>query len=157
MDSENDLRKWMADEFGECIFWIEPSPGGTVGFPDCLVSVGGIGGLIPIELKYDGMGEGEFGNLWKVKLRPAQARTLRRFGDVEVPSFVAVGTPEGKVWLTTGEEAGRALLAGEMGYCVEVRSAGDIATAANMWVEGFELWAIAVKLSLVHVPEKIPF
>lgn len=80
--TENAARKFLKQQAGERVFWIEQASGGTVGVPDAMVIVGDR--LIPFELKAGKVDLKENVFEWKVTIRPSQKRVgwaMWGFGD----------------------------------------------------------------------------
>lgn len=92
---ENDVRRWVREEFPDRVLWIEHKSGGTPGLTDCLILISGR--LAPVELKF---GVVTTGGRWAVHLRPAQLDVMRTIVRAEGEYFVLVGDTTG-LWLFT--------------------------------------------------------
>ena len=93
--SENDVRRWVREEFPNEVLWIEHKSGGTPGLTDSLILIGGR--LAPVELKF---GLVTTTGRWAVHLRPAQLDVMRTIVRAGGRYFVLVGDTTG-LWLFT--------------------------------------------------------
>lgn len=84
--SEADVRRWVRDQFGKSVFWIEPSMGSTFGLPDVLLAW--VCQLVPIELKFAKINRA--GEL-KVAYRANQRKMVNRFDKLSIPFFSLTG------------------------------------------------------------------
>lgn len=92
--TESAARKFLKQQAGERVFWIEQASGGTVGVPDAMVIVGDR--LIPFELKAGKVDLKENVFEWKVTIRPSQKRVGWAMWGFGIKVWILVVDTKGK-------------------------------------------------------------
>ena len=90
--SENDLRRWVGDQLGRTVRWVEVGRGGTFGLPDAFIplpvpaDIGMIGVTVWYELKLGIITEG----LLSYHPRREQRQQIKRMVNERIPVFFVV-------------------------------------------------------------------
>jgi hypothetical protein len=130
MWSEKDLRRMMAKDFGDQIFWVEHARGGTPGFPDCVIADSGR--AVFSELKAGDVrvvgnpDNDEVAAFWTPELRPAQIAVMKRLVGNGVESNVTiVDRKTGRVFIAGSKEILASIWAQRQAVVAEVFELGD--------------------------------
>jgi len=128
--SEKDLRRMMAKDFGDQIFWVEHARGGTPGFPDCVILDGGRS--VFSELKAGDVrlvsnpDSDEVAAFWTPELRPAQISVMKRMVANGVESNVTIiDRKTGRVFIAGSKEILASIWAGRQAAVAEVFGLGN--------------------------------